>query len=88
MAEWASAITMILFAVVQLPAAVFAYSLGPDPDVVMSLMYSHPAVLVIPAGFVAMAMFIIFMLASDLYEDMKEIAVRDQLTGLLNRRHF
>jgi len=26
------------------------------------------------------------MLASDLYEDMKEIAVRDQLTGLLNRR--
>ena len=33
-------------------------------------------------------MFVIFMLASDISEDMKEIAVRDQLTGLLNRRGF
>ena len=85
-AEWASAITMIIFAVVTLPAAVSAYNLGPDSGFVMDVMFSHPSVLVIPAGFVGMAMFIIFMLASDLYEDMKEIAVRDQLTGLLNRR--
>jgi diguanylate cyclase (GGDEF)-like protein len=33
-------------------------------------------------------MFVIFMLASDLSEQMREIAVRDQLTGLLNRRGF
>ena len=33
-------------------------------------------------------MFVIFMLASDIMEEMKEIAVRDQLTGLLNRRGF
>ena len=87
-AEWASAITMIAFALIQLPAAVFAYGLGPDTDVVMGMMFSHPSVLVIPAGFVGMAMFIIFMIASDLSEDMKEIAVRDQLTGCLNRRGF
>ncbi len=87
-AEWAAAITMIIFALVQLPAAVFAYGLGPDRDVVMGLMFSHPSVLLIPAGFVGMAMFVVFMLASDLYEDMKEIAVRDELTGLLNRRGF
>ena len=87
-AEWASAITMIIFALVQLPAAVFAYGLGPDRDIVMGLMFSHPSVLLIPAGLLGMAMFIVFMLASDLYADMKEIAVRDQLTGLLNRRGF
>jgi diguanylate cyclase (GGDEF)-like protein len=88
MAEWAAAITMILFAIVQLPAAVFVYRLGPDQQVVMSQMFSHPSMLLVPAGFIGMAMFVIFMLASDLYEDMKEIAVRDQLTGLLNRRGF
>ncbi|MGI9271824.1 MAG: GGDEF domain-containing protein [Woeseiaceae bacterium] len=87
-AEWAAAITMILFATVQLPAAVYAFSLGSQAELAASSLFTHASILVIPAGFVGMAMFIIFMLASDLYEDMKEIAVRDQLTGLLNRRGF
>jgi len=87
-AEWASATTMIIFALVQLPAAFYVYGLGPDPDVVMGQLFGHPSVLLIAAGFIGMAMFVIFMLSSDLYEDMKEIAVRDQLTGLLNRRGF
>lgn len=30
-------------------------------------------------------MFVLFMLASDLSEQMKEIAIRDQLTGVMNR---
>ena len=87
-AEWAAAITMIIFALVQFPAALFAYGLGPEKSIVAEMMYSHPTVLVIPAGFVGMAMFVIFMLASDVSVDMKEMAVRDQLTGLLNRRGF
>ncbi len=87
-AEWASAITMIIFALGQFPAAAFAYGLGPNSDVVMPLMFSHPSILLVPAGYIGMAMFVIFMLASDLYEDMKEIAVRDQLTRLFNRRGF
>ncbi|MDH4126315.1 MAG: GGDEF domain-containing protein [Gammaproteobacteria bacterium] len=87
-AEWASAITMILFALVQLPAAWHIYGLGPDRDLVMSQLFSHASVMFIPAGLIGMAMFVMFMLASDLYEDMKEIAVRDPLTGLLNRRGF
>jgi diguanylate cyclase (GGDEF)-like protein len=87
-AEWASAITMILFALAQIPTAAYVYRLGPDSDVVTQLMFSHPSMLLLPAGFIGMAMFVIFMLASDLYEDMKEIAVRDQLTGLFNRRGF
>ncbi|MDH5323094.1 MAG: GGDEF domain-containing protein [Gammaproteobacteria bacterium] len=87
-AEWASAITMILFALVQLPAAWHIYGLGPDRDLVMSQLFSHASVMFIPAGLIGMAMFVMFMLASDLYEDMKEISVRDPLTGLLNRRGF
>jgi diguanylate cyclase (GGDEF)-like protein len=87
-AEWAAAITMIIFAVGQFPAAAFLYGLGPERDVVLGLMFSHPSMLMVPAGYIGMAMFVVFMLASDLYEDMKEIAVRDQLTGLFNRRGF
>lgn len=87
-AEWASAISMTIFAVAQIPAAVIVYGLGPSPDVVLTQMFAHPSVLLRPAGLVGMGMFVIFMLASDLYEDMKEIAVRDQLTGLFNRRGF
>ncbi len=87
-AEWASAVTMILFALAQLLTAWHIYGLGPDRDLVLSELFSHASVMLIPAGLIAMAMFVMFMLASDLYEDMKEIAVRDPLTGLLNRRGF
>ena len=87
-AEWASAIAMALFGLVQLPYSAMVYKLGPSSDVVMAQMFMHPSVMLRPAGLVGMGMFVIFMLASDLYEDMKEIAVRDQLTGLLNRRGF
>jgi len=87
-AEWASAISMSLFGIAQIPYAVTLYKLGPGVDAVMTQMFVHPSVMFRPAGLVGMGMFVIFMLASDLYEDMKEIAVRDQLTNLFNRRGF
>ncbi|MGI9201130.1 MAG: GGDEF domain-containing protein [Woeseiaceae bacterium] len=87
-AEWASAISMILFGISQIPYAVSIYKQGPEIEAVMEQMFVHPSVLLRPAGLVGMGMFVIFMLASDLYEDMKEIAVRDQLTKLFNRRGF
>jgi len=87
-AEWAAAITMIIFALGQFPAAAFMYGLGPDSDVVMRLMFSHPSMLMVPAGYIGMAMFVVFMLTSDSCEEMREMAVRDQLTGLFNRRGF
>jgi diguanylate cyclase (GGDEF)-like protein len=87
-AEWASAISMTLFGIAQIPFAVTIYQQGPGVDAVMQQMFVHPSVLLRPAGLVGMGMFVIFMLASDLYEDMKEIAVRDQLTNLFNRRGF
>jgi diguanylate cyclase (GGDEF)-like protein len=87
-AEWAAAIMMTLFALGQFSAVLFLARLGPDRALVFGQIFERPTFLAMPAGFVGVAMFIIFMLASDLSEDMKNIAVRDQLTGLLNRRGF
>ncbi|MEM7433403.1 MAG: GGDEF domain-containing protein [Pseudomonadota bacterium] len=88
LAEWAAASMLTVFAMLQLPAVWFLISLGTDPTIVAAGIFTHPSMLIILAGFVGVAMFVIFMLASDLSEDMREIAIRDQLTGLLNRRGF
>ncbi|MGI9221516.1 MAG: GGDEF domain-containing protein [Woeseiaceae bacterium] len=85
-AEWATATSMALFGLSQLPFALIVYRLGPNSQDVLTHMFTHPSILLRPAGLVGMGMFVVFMLASDLYEDMKEIAVRDQLTNLFNRR--
>lgn len=87
-AEWAAAITMIAFAFAQLGVAGYAAGLGADASIVYASLSSHPIFYAMPAGFIGIAMFVIFMLASDVSEEMKEVAVRDQLTGVLNRRGF
>ncbi|MCZ6664769.1 MAG: GGDEF domain-containing protein [Gammaproteobacteria bacterium] len=87
-AEWAAAITMILFGLVQFTAAGVAMLQGADGIDAYRDLYMHFNFLTLPAGYTGMAMFVIFMLASDLSEEMKSIAVRDQLTGLFNRRGF
>ena len=61
---------------------------GPLGDESYSTLYIHFHFLTMPAGYTGMAMFVIFMLASDLSEEMKEIAIQDQLTDVLNRRGF
>ena len=48
----------------------------------------HFLYLTLPAGYITTSMLIILMMASDISEEMKELAVRDQLTGLFNRRGF
>lgn len=87
-AEWAAAITMLLFGLSQLAAAYFGLLQGAAGNDVYQALYVSINFLSLPAGYTGVAMFVIFMLASDLSEQMKEIAVRDQLTGLLNRRGF
>ncbi|MEM8816510.1 MAG: GGDEF domain-containing protein [Pseudomonadota bacterium] len=87
-AEIAAAVTMILFAGIQTIAAGMAFMQGADGNDAYRALYMHFNFLTLPAGYTGMAMFVIFMLASDLSEEMKAIAVRDQLTGLLNRRGF
>lgn len=87
-AEWAAATAMVLFGLTQGIAAGMAMLQGPVGDDAYLSLYVHYNFLTLPAGYMAMGMFVVFMLASDLSEQMREIAVKDELTGLLNRRGF
>lgn len=87
-AEWAISITMVLFAISQLAAATAAFMQGAETVAAYNALYRGINFISLPVGYTGVAMFAVFMLASDLSEQMKEIAVRDQLTGLLNRRGF
>jgi len=85
-AEWAAATSMVLFGITQGIAAGMALLQGVSGDAAYQSLYAHYNFLMLPSGYMATGMFVVFMLASDLSEQMKEIAVRDQLTGVLNRR--
>lgn len=87
-AEWGAAVTLAVFGLGQLVIAVILSGVAADRAVMLTQLFEHAAFLVMPAGFVGMAIFTIFMLASDVSEEMKEVAIRDELTGLLNRRGF
>jgi diguanylate cyclase (GGDEF)-like protein len=87
-AECAAAIMMILFGASQVLVAYIGLQQGAAGNDYYRDLYVNINFLSLPAGYTGMAMFVIFMLASDLSEQMKEIAVRDQLTGLFNRRGF
>ena len=87
-AEWATAISLVLFATSQGIAAGMALLQGVGGDETYRSLYLHYNYITLPAGYITTSMFIIFMLASDLSEQMKDIAIRDELTGLLNRRGF
>ncbi|MEM1260879.1 MAG: GGDEF domain-containing protein [Pseudomonadota bacterium] len=87
-AEWAVAGALSLVALVQLSAAAVALQQGAAGDPVFREAYLHFTFLALPGGYAAVAMFTVFLLASDFSLDMKRLAVHDQLTGLLNRRGF
>ena len=87
-AEYAAAITMTLFGLSQLAAAYVGLLQGAAGNDAYRDLYMNINFLSLPAGYTGVAMFVVFMLASDLSEKMKKIAVHDELTGLLNRRGF
>ncbi len=87
-AEYAAAAMMGVFGVVQGVVATIAFLQGQGGDEAWRALYMQFNFLTLPAGYVGMAMFVLFMMTSDLSAEMKAIAVRDQLTGLLNRRGF
>jgi diguanylate cyclase (GGDEF)-like protein len=86
--EWAAAFCIALFGVAQAASAWIAAMQGPAGNEALHGAYLHFTFLTIPAGYLAMAAFIILMMASDMSARMKQLAVSDQLTGLLNRRGF
>lgn len=85
-AEWAAATSMVIFAISQGIAAGMAAMQGAVGDSTYQSLYVNYNFLTLPAGYMGMGMFIIFMLASDISIDMKQLAIHDQLTGILNRR--
>ncbi len=87
-ADFAAAVTMLVFGIVQVVASSLAFMQGADGNERLFQAFVEFRYLTLPAAYIALAMFVIFMLASDLSEKMKQIAVQDQLTGLLNRRGF
>ena len=87
-AEWAAATMIALVGVTQVAAATIAFQQGPGGDQTYRDLYMHFNFMTLPAGYTGMAIFILFMMASDISEEMRELAIRDQLTGLLNRRGF
>ncbi|MEO0997890.1 MAG: GGDEF domain-containing protein, partial [Pseudomonadota bacterium] len=87
-AETGATIALALFGAVQLATAITALMSGPERVDWVVAAYHQINFLALPAAYTAVGLFAVFMLASDLAEVMKEAAVRDQLTGLLNRRGF
>ena len=87
-AEWGAAATLGFFAVTQFAAGTVALLQGPTVNQAYLDAYLMINFVAMPAAFTGMGMFVVFMLASDLSNELKEQAVRDGLTGLLNRRGF
>lgn len=87
-AEVATAVTMIIFGVTQLLAGIFAFMQGPVSDDFYRTLYLNISFMSLPAGYAGVAILTLFMIASDLSAEMKELAISDQLTGTLNRRGF
>lgn len=87
-AEYAAAAMMGVFGLIQGIVATMAFLQGPGGDEAYRTLYLQFNFMTLPAGYVGMAMFVLFMMTSDMSAEMSAIAVRDQLTGLLNRRGF
>jgi len=87
-AEWAAAISIFIFAIIQVADSILAFMQGPAGDESVTAAYLHFNFLTLPAGYTGMSMLIMMMMASDISAKMKKMATCDELTGLLNRRGF
>ncbi len=88
LAEWGASVSYLSLAVFQLVAAIVALMQGAQPDDSLLQWYAVINFTTLPASFIAMGLFVVFILASDMAEEMKELATTDSLTPCLNRRGF
>ncbi len=87
-AEIGTSLSYILFGVLQAVAATFALLQGAEADPRYANYYVLVNLASLPVAFTAMGLFVVFILASDLSEEMKVLAMTDPLTKSLNRRGF
>ncbi|WP_434931052.1 GGDEF domain-containing protein [Shewanella sp. HL-SH5] len=87
-AEIGASIVHALFALTLFIAASIALSQGAVINMDLVHLYAMVNFTSLPAAYVGMSVFVLYMLASDLAEEMKTLAITDQLTGCFNRRGF
>ena len=69
-------------------AATFALMQGSESNAQYFDVYLTINFLSLPTGYIGMALFMVFVLASDMSEKMRLQSITDTLTGCLNRRGF
>ncbi|AQP98588.1 GGDEF domain-containing protein [Pseudoalteromonas aliena] len=87
-AEIGASITYILCGIFLFFAATIALMQGSQVNLEYIELYNLINFLTVPSAHVGMAVFIIFIMASDLADEMENLAMTDVLTGCLNRRGF
>ncbi len=87
-AEIGASITYILCGIFLFFAATVALMQGSQVNREYIELYNLINFLTVPTAHVGMAVFIIFIMASDLADEMENLAMTDVLTGCLNRRGF
>lgn len=87
-AEIGASITYILCGIFLFFAATVALMQGSQVNREYIELYNLINFLTVPTANVGMAVFIIFIMASDLADEMENLAMTDVLTGCLNRRGF
>lgn len=87
-AEVGAALSYLILSVFQFLSASFALFQGKELDQAFWDIYILLNFVSLPAAFTAMGLFVVFILASDLADKMKTLAMTDSLTNSLNRRGF
>lgn len=87
-AEISTIVIYVLFGISQGVAGVIALMQGATADEYYLDLYRQVNFLVHPGAFAGLGMFTILILADDLSERQRKLAVTDQLTGVYNRRGF
>lgn len=87
-AEIGASIVHLGFALSLFIAASIALSQGAQFNAERVHWYAVVNFTSLPAAYVGMSVFVLYMLAADLAEEMKHLTLTDQLTSCLNRRGF
>lgn len=88
LAQWVAAAIHLLFGLTQGLTAAIALRLEPGSTQALFQLYSAVNFGLMPTLFIALGISVIFLLATDMAQRLKALALRDALTGLYNRRGF